>query len=102
VLFYYAPIVANRDLLSMQDISSELYLNGCALATSSTGMRLTKGTLTVDSSNILIDVLFGTPTSLSESICFGDGIASDDLAINILPGAQLDLVNGILDYQNVN
>ncbi len=102
VFFYYAPSVVSRNLIAMQDISSELYLNGCALATSSVGMCLIKGTLTVDSDNQLIDVLFGTPTSLAQSICFGDGFAADDLAINILPGGQLDITNGILDYQNVN
>ncbi len=102
VFFYYAPSVVSRNLIAMQDVSSELYLNGCALATSSVGMCLIKGTLTVDSDNQLIDVLFGTPTSLAQSICFGDATSADDLAINILPGGQLDITNGILDYQNVN
>ena len=83
----------------MQDVTSQLYLNGCTINSTPTGLRLTKGTLTVDSVNILNNA---GATSLSQGICFGNGIAADDLTINMLPGGQLDITNGILDYQNVN
>jgi hypothetical protein len=81
----------------MENETSNLYLKGCILSSTTTGMRLTNGTLLAESKNFLIN----TGTSLSEGICFGDGVASDDLHINLLPGATLE-VEGILDVQNVN
>jgi hypothetical protein len=96
--FLYAPVVANRNLIEMADYTSELYLNGCILASSTTGLRLTKGSLIADGKNYLLS--FGA-ASLSEGICFGNGNSSDDLYIKVLPGASLE-VDGILDIQNVN
>ncbi len=95
----YAPSVANRDLITMEDLTSVLYLNGCALSSSTTGLRLTNGTLTIADVNQFYNT---GATTLSQAICFGNGVAADDLNINIIPGGQIVLEDGILDYQNVN
>ena len=42
------PELLAKDLLIMQDASSQLYLNGCTLKTTMTGLRLTKGQLIFD------------------------------------------------------
>jgi len=92
--FYYAPSVANRDLLSMTDKSSCLYLDGCALKSTETGIRLTRGRLFIDNG-----VTFSCAgTESSESICFGNGTASGDLDVTLLSGALLDVYGGL--YEN--
>ncbi|MFH1254582.1 MAG: hypothetical protein V1646_04080 [bacterium] len=42
------PQFLAKDLLFMQDATSQLYLNGCTLKTTMTGLRLTKGQLIFD------------------------------------------------------
>jgi hypothetical protein len=97
--FVYQPPTANRDLLMLTDQSSILAIDGCSLSSSTTGMRLTNGTLVVDDNNDLFN--FGA-SSLSEGFGFGDGNPDDDLNIQIKPGASLNLINGMIDYANVN
>lgn len=46
--FNYAPARANANLLAMADVSSQFYLNGCTLISTSTGLRLMTGTLILD------------------------------------------------------
>ena len=46
-IFTYSPYNNDRDLIKM-DASSTLYLNGCTLQSTFTGIRLTKGNLVVD------------------------------------------------------
>lgn len=97
--FRYAPSIASKDLFDMQDPSAELFLNGATLATTSTGIRLRKGTLTVDRKSFLQN-----PGGVSDSqaIVFGDGVAINDLQIKIVPAASLQLLSGKLVYNNVN
>lgn len=97
-LFYFNPGSAENDLIVMDDMTSKLWLNGCTLASTTTGMQLTNGTLVVEGENFISN----NATSLSEATCFGDGNLNDDLIINILPGASLNVINGILNYQNVD
>lgn len=92
-IFVYDPSVANRDLIVMDDFSSELHLNGCALISSETGMRLTNGSIFVDGKNYIMP----EGLSLPESICFGNGDANHDVFVNINPGASLDIMQGALD-----
>jgi hypothetical protein len=95
----YAPVAANRDLLGMADRSSVLYLNGCTVRSTTTGMRLTNGTLIVDHKN----QFFNTgATSPSQAIAFGNGTAANDLGIEIMPGGRIQLQSGQLAYQNTN
>lgn len=99
--FNYAPSRSgrpdNKDLILMSDVTSKLFLNGCTLVTTPTGMRLTKGTLIVDHKVTLQNI---GSSSLSESISFGNGTAADDLSIHIRPAATLELDTGVLHYQN--
>ena len=94
--FKYSPSIANRDLLYMTDNTSCLYLDSCTLHSTSTGMRLTRGMLLLD--NL---VTFSSEGSvLSESICFGNGVGSEDLTVKVFSGANLD-VYGELYYDNL-
>ncbi len=97
--FSYSPSSSNRGLLGMEDASSVLFLNGCSVHSTLTGMRLTKGTLIVDHKN-----KFYNPgaTSLSQAIAFGDGTASNDLGIEIMPGGRIQVQSGQLAYQNAS
>jgi hypothetical protein len=99
VSFSYAPLTGtNRDLIHMEDETSRLFLDGVTLKSSTTGMRLTKGTLVVDHKNYFES----GATSVSEAISFGDGTTAHDLDIEIMPGGSIWFSSGILDYNNVN
>ncbi len=97
VTFSYAPRAANQDLLAFTNVTSRLYLNGCTLKTTSTGMRLTKGTMIVDNQN---SVYNNSPSSMSGAFTLGNGIAADDLTIQIMPNANIEMVNGSMVYNN--
>jgi hypothetical protein len=97
-LSFYPPI-ANRDLLHMTDQSAVLSLHGSSLFSSTTGLRLTKGTLIVDHK---VNLYNAGAKSISQGFSFGDGVAADDLHIELMPGASIILKSGVLDYANVN
>ena len=95
--FKYAPQTNNRNLLYMTDQTSNLFLNGCTLHSTKTGLQLTNGTLTIDNK-----VTFsGEGTSQSEAICFGNNIAQNDLNIEIYADAEINIY-GRLEYENTN
>jgi len=93
----YSPPIANRDLLYMTDKSSQIYFDGCTVHSTSTGMRLTRGTVLIDN-----DVTFSCEgTNPDESICFGDGTSVDnDVEVKLLAGVDLSVYGG-LQYNNV-
>jgi len=97
VTFSYAPSIANRDLLYLTDKTSGFYLNGCTLYSTATGMRLTRGRLFLDN-NVTLSC---AGTESSESICFGDGTADNDLDTKLLSGADVTVYGGLC-YENVN
>jgi len=99
VTFRYAPGAATNNLLSLEAKNSTLSLNGATLSVSDAGLQLTKGTLRIDHKcRILSDA-----TSMGEAITFGDGAsAANDLDIDILPGGNIDVQSGIVEYKNVN
>ncbi len=99
ITFAYAPPTDNRDLIVFEDATSQLFLNGCHFVSTTTGARLTRGTLMIDSNNNLHN---DGAKALSEGIVFGDGVAADDLHIEYMPGASLNVVSGILTYENVD
>jgi hypothetical protein len=70
-IFSYEPKTDNRDLLWCADETSILKLNNGTLASTTTGMRLTHGTLQIQGENNYIE----NPgaTSLSEGIMLGSG-----------------------------
>jgi len=102
--FSYAPYSENKTLIGMVDQSSRLFLNGATLKTTLTGMQLTKGTLTIDHKNLFYnqDGDGVGAASVSQAITFGDGTAANDLHIEIMPGGNFEVMNGILDYQNAS
>lgn len=51
--FSFAPTSTTDHLFQLQDKTSTLYLNGCTLKTTSSGMRLTKGNLVFDNKIVL-------------------------------------------------
>lgn len=95
--FSYAPSISKRDLIYMNDNTSLLYLDGCTLHSTTTGLRLTRGKLFIEN----LVTLDADGSVLSESICFGDGIASGDLDVQLLAHANLD-VYGMLEYKNTD
>ena len=97
--FDYLPPIDNRDLIALVDQSSILSIDGCTLSSSTTGMRLTRGTLVVNHINNIINI---GALSLSEGFGFGDGNPDNDVNIQIKPGCSLNLINGMIDYANVN
>jgi hypothetical protein len=99
MIFSYEPASANKDLLGMQDKTARIFLDGCTLNASTTGMRLQNGTLCIDHKNFLTNA---GASSISEGFVFGSGVSINDLNIEIMPGATLELVSGILDYANVD
>lgn len=86
--FSYAPARPRKDLLFMNDASSILYLNGASLFSTMTGIKLSTGTLMVDNK-----VTFSTQArNMGEA-----PILTNDLTINLLSGAVLD-VYGTVRY----
>lgn len=96
--FLYAPPVANRDLLKFVNSDAQLYLNGGTFASTTTGARLTKGTLVIDSKSFMRN---DGAISLSEGIAIGDGTLANDLGIKVEPAATLEIISGLFVYQNV-
>lgn len=48
VTFSYAPVTNSTSLIVMTDVTSNLYLNGCTLYTTRTGLSLSTGTIFLD------------------------------------------------------
>ena len=96
--FLYAPPVDKRDLLRFIDADAQLYLNGGTFASTTTGAQLTRGTLVIDSKSFMRN---DGAVSLSEGISIGNGIISDDLSLKIEPAATLEILSGLLVYENV-
>ena len=95
--FSYGPIGSiDRTLIKMDDVTSQIFLNGCTLKSSTTGMQLTKGTLVIDHKNYISN----SATGITEAIAFGDGV--NDLNVEIMPGGSIEVASGQLDYMNVS
>ncbi len=99
ITFSYAPRIADRDLLAMEDASAALVMVGATLASTTTGMRLTKGILLVDHKNYLANP---GAASASQAIAFGNGVPADDLTIRVLPGGSINMLSGRLVYDNAS
>lgn len=77
----YAPQTSNRDLLFMTDATSRLYLDGCMLYSTPTGIRLNNGRVFIDN----YVTLSADGQVLSEAIEFGDS-----LMVDVLSGAYVE------------
>ncbi len=69
----YAPARANASLIAMADVSSELFLQGSTLISTSTGLRLSTGTL-----------IFDNNVTLSSSATFNANALWLDSGLNII------------------
>ncbi|MBM3893180.1 hypothetical protein FJ365_02140 [Candidatus Dependentiae bacterium] len=96
--FKYNPPTANKRQLFLTDALSYVTLDSGCLAVTTTGMRLTKGTLYVSGNGILRN---NGAVSQSQGIIFGDGNPDNDLNINLAPSATLDVQSGILLFDQV-
>ncbi|MCK4499445.1 hypothetical protein KAU11_03045 [Candidatus Babeliales bacterium] len=86
--FSYASIAGTNNHLTMQDDTSELFLDGCTLHATDVGLRLETGKMTVKDRVYL----------RSDASVAVDAIEFDSaMEVRILPGATLD-VKGILVY----
>lgn len=98
--FSYSPHGSTRkDLIWMTDPTSVMFFNGAALKTTTTGMRIKRGTLLIDGKT---DFYNTNATSLSQAIIFGNGNASEDATISVMPGASINLQSGLIDYRNAS
>jgi hypothetical protein len=92
--FSYLPGSANRNLLTFEDDTAVLYCNGATLAATTTGMRLTQGTLRFNDDNLIVS----TAVNNAQAIKFGTGLSdANDVIVEILPGASIEVVSGYLD-----
>lgn len=89
VTFSYAPLRAKQDLLYMPDTTARLYLQGCTLYSTRTGLHLSRGTVIVDD----LVTFSSTAQYDAEALCLNTNL---DLVVRA--GAQLDLF-GIIKYQ---
>jgi hypothetical protein len=97
--FSYKPPSASKNLIVMEANSSILYLYETSMHSTTTGIRLTKGILSVDGTC----PVYSDATAESEAITFGDGaMASNDLVIKIGPESGLDVRSGLVLINNVN
>jgi hypothetical protein len=94
--FNYAPAGNFRNLLSFTDSSATLFFNNASLVATATGPRLINGTLLIDG----VMQIQSAASSLAEGIIFGNGIPNNDLILNVMPGGNLHLLSGFLNYAN--
>lgn len=95
--FNYSPSNSAQNLLAFTDNTSKFLLNSATLTASTVGLALIKGFLIVDGKSYLTS----NGTNTATGITIGDGIAADDLIIEVLPGANVQ-VAGYVGYKNVN
>jgi hypothetical protein len=96
--FSYAPPIDNRDLLAMENNSAVFCLNNATLASTTTGFRLTNGSIVITGQNFLFN---DNAIADSEAISLGNGQISNDVFIKIQAGARLNIMSGKLFYDNV-
>lgn len=97
ITFSYAPANSSPNMFLFDSASSYLMLSDTTLITSSAGLQLITGKLLFDGACTLIN----TGTSNATAIQFGNGIAANDLSIEVLPAAVVILNQGFLSYNNV-
>lgn len=94
--FAYAPTGTNdRALIHMTDKTSRLFLDGATLDATTIGVQLTNGTLVLDHKNNFYN------GGASGAITFGNGVAVNDLNVELMPAASVQMMSGTLEYQNV-
>ncbi len=95
----YQPTTTIRNGIAFKDGTSNLFLNGAVLSSSSTGLQLTKGTMIIDGK-----VTFASDAaSTGEGITWGDGVSTDnDLTVLVMPAGRIDVTSGHLVNKNLS
>ena len=91
VTFSYDPPSGESNLLVLEDTVSKIRMNSATLC-ATTSLQLTKGILQVDGKSFL---------SSTNGIIFGDCTEANNLCVEILPAANLEVTSGELIYNNV-
>ena len=121
--FSYDPNNTNQTLLEFEDSTSSLKLKNATLHTTSTGLKLTKGSLVIKNNSYLSteeiyfveEIMTGTYESEGITfttydyqniriggITFGNDSTSEDFICETLAGATLHVIGGPLKYRNIN
>lgn len=89
-------------LIVMENISSRLFLNGCTIYLPlKEGLILTKGHLIIDHKTIV----FGNGFICGDyayGMALGNGKTANDLLVDIMPGANFEIQETTLHYNNSN
>jgi hypothetical protein len=93
--FNYQPSRNSKDLIYMTDSSSILYLDGCTIRSTNTGLTLKQGSLFIDNKV----TLSSQGSALSEIITLGN--ASQNLDIKIFSDGQINVYGGF-NYANAS
>ncbi|QQR49416.1 WD40 repeat domain-containing protein [bacterium] len=86
--FSYAPAIARKTLIRLEDPTSMWYLNGTTIFSTVTGLQLSRGTLVVDNHVTLSSQARNSGEAM---------ILSNNLNVNILSGGLLDIY-GFIRY----
>lgn len=104
--FSYAPRVNARDLIWMENNAAAIQLTNATLASTTTGMRLTQGTLILDGTCTITNYNPATgvqATSDSQAVAFGKGKAlKNELTVILYPSSSLNIAAGKLYYDNAS
>jgi hypothetical protein len=96
---YYPQDGISNNLLQYVDSTSFLRLNNASLYTGLMGLSLTKGSFIVNRNSVISsDVQDDTDNGFT----FGDETNGNDLTVVILQGSQLSLIQGSINYKNLN
>ncbi|QQR49415.1 WD40 repeat domain-containing protein [bacterium] len=82
ISFSYAPAIARKTLIRLEDPTSMWYLNGTTIFSTVTGLQLSRGTLVVDNHVTLSSQARNSGEAM---------ILSNNLNVNILSGGLLDI-----------
>ncbi len=99
ITFSYDPANTRKDLISFQDKTACLQLNGATLHATLTGMQLTNGSLVVKYNSTLSSE---KTESIDEGITFGNDLAEEDFYCEILKGSKLKIASGSLKHRSVS
>lgn len=86
----YAPPLARKDLIWMDGNDATLAFNSATLAATTTGMRVTNGTVKIDG----LSYIRADGTTDSNGIIFGSTISAQDITLDLGAGAVLDNQRG--------
>ncbi|KKP35936.1 MAG: hypothetical protein UR26_C0002G0238 [candidate division TM6 bacterium GW2011_GWF2_32_72] len=93
ITFSYNPTSNNRDLIQLLSATSLLELRGATLYSTTTGLRLTKGTFRTREKSYLV----AEGSVSTQAISFGDGTVANN--VTIIPNADLE-IDGFVQYNN--